>query len=188
MTRLKKQRYGEYNLKAPNKYDIDDYGLKTTKLRKPVSDLFDTIIYQFLNPPIRDRYYLHYIRTVNMYLESLDSATKQSVYQSRTNLVDLHLTAKLIYMENHPNRFGGGYHNFKYTWMFDALSYMRAYTINRNYFNGSQDTNNTTANWSSGFVQFPKPMTNRAMSALSDNIYDIIQPRRELIIKRSGLV
>ncbi len=117
--RLTKQRYGEMNIKAPTKVDLDDYGLRTTKLRKPVPELFDKVIYQLQFPPIRDRYFLTYIYTVNKYLEDLSMATKQSVWQSRAQIIDIHLSGKLLYMNMHPSQFHG-FHNFKYTWLFDS--------------------------------------------------------------------
>lgn len=184
MTRLKKQRYGRLNLKAPTKDDLLDDNIRFSRLRKPVPHIFDDVIYHLRFPPIRDRYYDTYIPLVEDYMKWFNHATKQSQWQSRSQIVDLHLAGKLLYMNLHPERFHG-FHEFKYTWFFNLLCAMRTYIITQMYLAGEIHTNNTTSSWSAGFYPFPKPMGMNATSALADTLYDIIYERSEYIHKRS---
>ena len=172
------------NIKSPTKDDLDDYGLKTTRLRKPRPDIFDQVIYQLRFPPHRDKYYPYYIYTVEKYMEYFNLATKQSQWQSRAQIMDIHLAGKLLFMNTQPSRFHG-YHNFKWSWLYNLLCAMRTYTITQRYLRGEIHTNNTIESWSAGFEPWPKPMGLMAGALLADNIYDIVQPRVELIQHRS---
>lgn len=185
-TRLKLQRYGEYNIKAPTKDDLHYYGIKTTKLRSPQHELFDKVIYTLRFPPVRGRYYKEYIKTVEEYMFYYDNATKQSQSQSRAQLIDHHLAGKLLYMTIHHSQYHG-FRHFKYSWLFNALCAMRSYVINRKYLLGEINTNNTTKPWSAGFVPFPKPLDVSSGGELADVLYELIMPRAEYIHKRSSI-
>ena len=117
-------------------------------------------------------------------MEYYTSATKQSQWQIASQLIDIHLAGKLLYMNAHPSRYHG-FHNFKYVWIFNLLSAMRSYTINRRYLLGEIHTNNTVSSWSAGFEPFPKPLTVRAGDALGDVLYEVVWLRSEYIHKRS---
>ena len=184
--RLSKQRYGPMNIKSPTKEDLDDYNMRTTRLRKPVPEVFDSILFHMTNPPIRDRNYLHYIYTVNQFREDLFMATKQSRWQIQAQITDIHMAGKLLYMNNHPSRFHG-FHNFKYTWLFDTLCAMRTYSIGQAYRRGEIQTTNSHEQWSAGFIRWPKPMGERAGSALADILYEVVFDRSEYIEGRSLL-
>ena len=185
-TRLQKQRYGELNIKCPTKDDLLDYGLKVTRLRKPVPELFDSVIFHMRFPPKRDKYYKHYIYTVEKFMEFYNQATKQSQWQIASQIVDIHLVGKLIYMNMHPNRFHG-FNHFKYTWIYNILCAMRKYIIKQRYLSGEIRTNQSIAQWSAGFEKWPKPMANNAMGLLADLLYDLVQPRYKYILHRSGI-
>ena len=182
--RLSKQRYGPMNIKSPTKDDLDEAGIKTTRLRKPDPDLFDSIIYMLRFPPSRDRYYPYYIYTIEKYMHYYDLATKQSQWQSRAQLMDIHLAGKLLFMQSQPSRFHG-YHNFKWSWLYNLLCAMRTYVITQRYLRGEIQTNNTTASWSAGFEPWPKPMGITAGELLADKLYDVITPRMEFIESKS---
>ena len=185
-SRLSKQRYGPMNIKAPTKEDLDDYGLKTTRLRKPNPDLFDKLIYMLRFPPKRDQYYPSYIYTIEKYMEYFNLASKQSQWQSRSQLMDIHLAGKLLFMNKHPARFHG-FHNFKWSWLYNLLCAMRTYTITQRYLRGEIQTNNTHTQWSAGFEPWPKPMGMAAGALLADKLYDLADNRVSFIMYKSGL-
>ena len=189
MKRLQKillNRYGPYNIKAPTKEELDNYGLKTTRLRKPQPDLFDNIIYMLRFPPKRDRNYKSYIYSIELFMEYFNMATKQSQWQVRAQILDIHLAGKLIYMNNHPNMYHG-FQNFKYTWLSNLLFAMRTYVITRKYNLGEINSHNTTEPWSAWFVPFPRPMGLIAGGLLADNLYELMQPRVDVVLAKSTL-
>ncbi len=185
--RLKQQRYGPMCLQVPTKDDLLDAGIRIHHLRNPDIDLLDRVFYQLQNPPVRDQYYLHYIRTINSYHKYMDFASKAAKEKSHAGLLNRHLVGKLLYFMLNPNLYGGSFTHYKYAWMHNILCSLRSATLKQMYNQGEIPSWRAVPMWTNGNQSFVKPMSNPAMAALADNLYDMLQPRVEYIAKLSGL-
>ena len=61
---------------------------------------------------------------------------------------------------------------------------MRTYSLGQMYRRGEIQTTESIAQWSAGFIPWPKPMGVRAGGLLADKLFDLVWDRSEYIDKR----
>ena len=187
--RLKKNRYGPYALQLPTKEDMLDVNIKIEHIRRRDPDLLDTIIYTLLNPPQRDRYYNHYIGTVNLYHEHIMcNPSKATKDKATAVLVNRHIIGRLLYYYMFPQQCGNSFSAYSQAWLTGILFAMRASVIKQKYNLGLIPTHKSSPPWTCAYIPFPKPMGERAMLALADRLHDVCEGSMNYIAKRSGII
>ena len=173
---LKKNRYGERNIIVPDREETRLYMQPRDRARKVVGNLSSKVMYHFFHPPKRGKFYLHYIYIPNLFHEYTHKMTTKGRTLVMANLINHHLCGKLIYMLDHPSRYGE-FKDFKHAWITNALWAMRATCIKQAYLAGKLNTSHAYTLDAKMHIPYPKPLDHHAMGLLADTIYDLVYDR-----------